>query len=429
MRVGRTVVYQESHCGKMCKLVMVTILVVAFFVGVPIYGFMQELERRNMTEAFVEAAQVVEPLTSDRNPSFSNNQKLVHVHSKDLRPASVLADADFGLHFNNAWQVQRKVEYCQWQETSTEETIGRSNGKDIKRVKYYYVKSWHSHRIPSLLFNQPAAHHNPLRNPFPARDWNVNGGQIGDYYVNEALVKRMKPFTLKQYSREEFPRAFVNSNAYQQHFTYTKDGYFYGSYQKSNFERVAKLFGEYLEGSLLDFQIGDLFNICEAGDIRVRFYTVEPTEMSVLAQQSNAVGHLQEYIAHNQYKVGLLYAGKHTSDELITLEKNAQWWIVFGSRLLLLFWALMVTLILPPLEKSSITDRLLTSVFLAGFVLSSFWLVLWGNTFIASLTFAGCMFGLYTLSAPAFALYSAQRRTNSHQPPNVPGTSEKQATS
>jgi hypothetical protein len=53
---------------------------------------------------------------------------------------------------------------------------------------YHYVKGWHGHRINSLLFDQPAAHHNPQRDPYPAADFYSQDAKIGSSDVDVALI-------------------------------------------------------------------------------------------------------------------------------------------------------------------------------------------------------------------------------------------------
>lgn len=50
-------------------------------------------------------------------------------------------------------------------------------------VTYVYTIGWRNHRIVSLFYDQPAAHHNPQRDPFPAGTEIVDGGRVGNYFI------------------------------------------------------------------------------------------------------------------------------------------------------------------------------------------------------------------------------------------------------
>ena len=62
----------------------------------------------------------------------------------------------------------------------------------------------------------------------------------------------------------------------QERFVYVgQGGYFFSPHAASDFEKLAKVAGQYFEGSLFDYQVGDvvaaLTGSCAAGDIRVSF--------------------------------------------------------------------------------------------------------------------------------------------------------------
>ena len=74
------------------------------------------------------------------------------------------------------------------------------------------------------------------------------------------------------------------SQAYElQNFRYVGDGYFYSEFVEPTAPLAARLVGQFLEGSLLDFQLADLFQQCKAGDVRVHYEAVRPAVISVVA--------------------------------------------------------------------------------------------------------------------------------------------------
>jgi hypothetical protein len=111
---------------------------------------------------------------------------------------SSAGDAAFGIKLRNTLHLRRNTEYCQWQEHYTQtcarcsdgsDSQGRTKYKDCNCVRtYHYVKGWHSHRTNSLLFNQPAAHHNPQRDPYPSADFFAQDAKVGSTAIDPALV-------------------------------------------------------------------------------------------------------------------------------------------------------------------------------------------------------------------------------------------------
>ena len=54
--------------------------------------------------------------------------------------------------------------------------------------EYYYTIGWHRNLINSRLFDQPAAHHNPQRDPFPAAHFYSKNAKIGSTSVDVSLI-------------------------------------------------------------------------------------------------------------------------------------------------------------------------------------------------------------------------------------------------
>jgi hypothetical protein len=108
------------------------------------------------------------------------------------------SDPEFGIKLPDTLHLRRNVEYCQWNEHYTQScekcsdgTDGNGNAKykDCNCVRqYHYVKAWHPRRINSLLFDQPAAHHNPQRDPYPAKDFYSEDAKIGSTAIDVALI-------------------------------------------------------------------------------------------------------------------------------------------------------------------------------------------------------------------------------------------------
>ena len=304
-------------------------------------------------------------------------------------------DAAFMVVVPGALNLQRRTEYCQWQEMSRQrcETCHRTaHAKDGSSstesyscncvTEYWYTKGWLHHRVPSLLFNQPAAHHNPQRDPFPSAsfaapaaafevrppegaDAGEGGGEapmllarLGTELVARAVAPEhrvewvrggaaararrssrqaggerrswwsgkkdrtvLEPLSAlaAAWGRDAAPAGPVvhnnnnsssssssssnNNNApyissktgvagkaaeaeaRRAGFAYVgQGGYFFSPYRASALEDLARASGQWLEGSLLNWQLGDLMPSCAAGDLRVSFAAQAPRSLSVVAE-------------------------------------------------------------------------------------------------------------------------------------------------
>ena len=214
--------------------------------------------------------------------SFAN--KPVHFSSETIR--SSIYEPDFHFEATQAASLVRHTEYCQWTEISHDscQTCQRSVRQENGKMKsesyscncvrtYSYLKAWRNNRINSLFFNQPAAHYNPQRDPFPSTSLFSQNTMVGDNIViREDLISKIKgsPHSLvwnRDQAAKEL-RGIYDSRAYQQHhFMYAGNGYFFSPYESSTQEWMAKKFFQWVEGSILDYQFGDLLPSCVAGRV------------------------------------------------------------------------------------------------------------------------------------------------------------------
>jgi len=256
---------------------------------------------------------------SEFNPQ--NTGRVVHVNipQSDLLFDHYVYDPVFGVYGTNAVTLNRRVEYCQWQEHVHETT--QKTGEDKERVTrtYTYVKGWHPTLINSLFFDQPAAHHNPQRQPVSAGQVDVSGvsSRRGLKIPSVHMNKLKAPYTTFEYNRDTL-QGFVTSPAYtNEQFFYTgNNGWFLSKYEPSAAETAMKAAAQYLEGTLFDFQLGDLFSVCDAGDVRVSLQgQVINDGVSVIALQ-NSDGTLSPFKSLSGRDIMLLEEGQHTAEEM-----------------------------------------------------------------------------------------------------------------
>ncbi|KAJ3234824.1 hypothetical protein HDU81_001094 [Chytriomyces hyalinus] len=265
---------------------------------------------------------------------------LVHVTSHQVSPALISDDA-FGLQFEGAVRTRRKTEYCQWMEFSTDESYVErdddGNERTITRRTYSYAKNWISYTIPSFAFDQPAAHHNPLRDPFPSQTTTASFMTLGDYTVDGSVLESANDGWVfkKRYSPDAIEETLQSVASLESDFRYIGNGYFYSPYEQSGMERFLRTAGMALEGSLLDYQIADavnaLFGSCTAGDLRVSYEAIVATPGSGAAvigklKANNRIG---IYSASNGVKIGL-YENSAKASALSMLSKllwSARKWL------------------------------------------------------------------------------------------------------
>ena len=382
VRTGRTVRLGEGRSA--CTSVILLLLLASFIVVVPCSLLAAEREFRDRVLAFNEAgaAGVIECKSSASDnvgTSLSTLEECaahgaggpVHIASDQV--AGSVRDPAFGVELDKALQLDRHTEYCQWDEHVTDtcqkctDDIGESHDCNCDRT-HSYVKGWRSHRINSLLFDQPAAHHNPQRDPYPSSSMFSSDARIGDVALRVEVLNN-KHATLRGPSSrrvnwtptaareprfydsfwnwlegnvlpESVARWFSDTTRYEQlgklanahtaeaarqhNFVYVgqSKGYFFSPYTSDTREKLLKMFFQHLEGSLFDWQLGDLINSCTAGDIRVSYRTKDPQQLSVVGKLiGGRSGHeLTLHTTSRGYELGLAHTGVVEWEDMFEFE-------------------------------------------------------------------------------------------------------------
>ena len=294
-----------------------------------------------------------------------------------FQSSSVIAqvqDDALNLVIAGALKAERRTEYCQWQEHHRDvcETCwrdvdrGGGGGHNTTRESYacnckrefYYIKSWHAHRISSLVFDQPAAHWNPQDDPYPSATlWADDGVVFGNVPISQDLVRTVKsPSRLIKWTpgaKRESPQWFdifggassrfdslermtpkfaTSRAALQDGFVYAGNGWFFHAKLVSVQERLLRALFQYAEGSLLDFQLGDLVPSCEAGDVKFRYFVTDPSELSGVGGFVNNRLGLFTSLKRNAAEIGIVHAGKHSLNALLDNEASELRWWTYGAR-------------------------------------------------------------------------------------------------
>lgn len=261
------------------------------------------------------------------SPRAAYAGSIVHIAAppSTVRPAKAVSDKYFNIEYYGAFVLRREVEYCQWMEHQSTQTHKHSDGSETEETTYYYTKGWRSAPIGSMLFNQPGAHHNPQRNPYPPGIVDYTDVNVGNGYTIDSNLAKHVSVDTEYYiaiNSTGFDK-FIKSRAYKKdNFYYTnKEGWFYSPYTPSTAEKLAKMTVELMEGSLFDYQLADLFSECTAGDIRVRFRIKDPKDgVSLIGRQTDKRGRINTFKSIEDREVDIIYEGIHSTSKLKDLK-------------------------------------------------------------------------------------------------------------
>ena len=322
--------------------------------------------------------------------------------------------------------------------------------------EYNYIKSWRSYRINSLLFDQPGAHHNPQRDPMPSRtfvdedtmlsfsssrsgmdeeeDTMLDSSSDSNNFrasLDPAMLSsgvRGWPYRQVEFTRDGIPpppsffsrffsfftgptnaryeplRLLQDTSqsiaATEHNFVYVgQGGYFFSPYESSTASRLFNYFAQYLEGSLFDWQVGDLMPSCTAGDVRFRYEVQDPAVVSVLGQingnTANGVSSVPRITPRTMEgisnageeaaRIGLVHAGGRSSSQMLIDEDSDSRNRANIFRGLLFVWSIPFSRLAGvalrrEFGESSAIVQIEGTVGLFLIVLGAMWLTIWRNS-------------------------------------------------
>jgi len=403
---------------------MIFIMIALIFI--PFLAWTAEVAYHDMLVAFREVkGNIVECDPAGDPSSCADTGTLVHLSSDQVTGS--VQDEDFGVSLAGGLRLHREVEYCQWSEHKTEscETCTRTDSEGNSEsyqcncvTTFHYTKGWRNHRILSVMFDQPAAHHNPQRNPYPPDTYGSSNARLGAYPLKHELI--MNPhgafratrrrvewtrgaqrepqwydFILRlfwndlagntRYEAIENLRGVERAPAASQHnFVYVGNGgYFFSPYEMTDHGKMFNLFMQYLEGSLLDWQLGDIMPSCTAGDIRVSYRVADPTEASVVggvvpAERTGTA--LGLFLTSKNYALGIVHEGVVTAYQMFDREAwEGKKWCLF-CRLLLFPCCIAFAEFIAVFSNRCFIDWKATAaaaVAVEGVLVSVGWSILW----------------------------------------------------
>jgi len=433
-----------TSCDKFLSYFLTTL----FILIPPILVYLNEKHR---FETFTSLNEAINSNIIELHPSRKHSIEpgaVVHGSSSNIKSST--RDRGMNIDVDNSLTLTRQTEYCQWEEIRSEtcDTCSSSSSDGNEMTETYecncvttfnYFKTWREYLINSFLFDQPAAHHNPQRDPLPRstflskdimmefgeheyflqphQDQSYNKAastlkaQLSSSMVQNGIrgsksrvikwvhrgIPPIPPFWafwakwIPDRSRYENSRDIIK-HSFPFNFVYVGDGYFFSPYTASRYESSFKYFIKYVEGSLFDWQIGDLMPSCEAGDIRIRYTVQDPTDVSILGQVTNVdnLSSTSSTVAVEPFQskigkaVGLVHQGYHSAEEMIKSEDHDSFVKACILRVLLILWSEAVCHIIGSkifhfnVSGAKVPTQFAMIVAVWCFCVGCMWTIIWG---------------------------------------------------
>mmetsp|Transcript_13002 Transcript_13002/g.19434 ORF Transcript_13002/g.19434 Transcript_13002/m.19434 type:complete len:540 (+) Transcript_13002:1496-3115(+) len=379
------------------------------------------------------------------------------VHGTSTHIETLASDHEMNIGIPGALTLHRNTEYCQWQEIQSQDcqtckrTVKARDGSTKEEsyqcnciTTYNYIKGWKNRKIDSFLFNQPGAHHNPQRDPMPSTTFvgedvtlefdgdvcNDDNDKSHSNPTSPSVSTKLDPTMLSNGVRNQpwrnvdfvpqgkapppsfFSRYFSDRTRYEplqllkntptspaaieDNFVYVgQGGYFFSPYESSTASKLFNYFAQYLEGSLFDYQLGDLVGAlasCTAGDIRFYYSVKDPNEISVLGQVREANGAvqitprvLQGVGNEKDSSIGLVHSGKHSAQDMLLAEDSDSRFKATVMRAIFFLWSIAASRLVGvafgrEIGDSSFSVKIEAAISLFAVLIGWLWLSIWGSS-------------------------------------------------
>lgn len=309
-----TEVTHQSWFGRLGGAFKGILFGLLLIVGSFILLFWNEGRAVERHKTLKEGAAAVVSVSADRVDS-GRDGTLVHVTGR-AETDETLRDDAFDVSAP-ALRLERQVEMYQWTEDERKETEKKVGGGTETTTTYSYDKTWSEKLIDSDGFQRPDGHENPEAMPWSSRQIAANRVTLGDFELSDGLVRRIDRWEpLRVGSTEEIPAEMEPGR------TRLHDGGLY--------------FGDGSPGAP------------EIGDVRVSFRIVQPTDVSIVAQQSG--NGFRPFQARAGGTVELLELGTVSADEMFEAAQRRNTMLTWGLRFAgFLLMAFGFSLLLRPL--------------------------------------------------------------------------------
>ncbi len=210
----------------------------------------------------------------------SNSGKLIHVVGK-ADTEEVLQDPIFNVSAK-VIKLKRSVEMYQWNESVSSDTKKKLGGGTETTQTYSYSKKWSTNLISSANFKKPDGHQNPGAIPYRSVEQVAKHVPLGAFQLSSSLIQKMTQYT---------PLVL------------TETGILPESLKKKATIHETEMY------------IGRDRSAPNVGDARITFDAVQPTQISVIAQQ---IGNsFEPYRSKVGGTIELLQTGSYSADSMI----------------------------------------------------------------------------------------------------------------
>eukprot|EP00957_Ditylum_brightwellii_P072859 5537164-Ditylum_brightwellii.AAC.1 len=241
-----------------------------------------------------------------------NEGKLV-VISGTATTEDTLIDPDFGFQSSKTLQLRRVAEMYQWSEKKNTKTEKKTGGSKTTITTYTYEKKWSQVLINSDKFNKSYGHINPDVMKYESSTWTAAKVTLGAFNLPSSEVLRINTWTDTHVS---------DSN------------------------NTTLLSGVKPSGT--GYYVGENPSSPQVGDIRVTFSVVLPTDITIVAQQSE--GTFVPFVTNNGGSIDLLKTGIYGKELMFSAankENKIATWAIRVIGILAMYFGM--SLILDPI--------------------------------------------------------------------------------
>ncbi len=248
-----TEIQEQSWGGRLMQSVHGIVLGgVLFLVAFPVLWWNEGRAVRTYRSLHEGSRVVVSAAASPLDPK--NEGKLVHITGKAV-PDGSLRDPLFGVE-TTAIKLLRNVEMYQWREVKQRRTRRKLGGGKRVITTYSYRKEWSRNPIDSKTFRKPEGHGNPGTMPVRSAVFRARAVQVGAFGLSPSLIDQFSGAGPLSATEADLARAAPPP------------------------EIAGRM---RIEGGAI--YVGEDPAHPRVGDLRIRFRSVPPGPVSVIAQQ------------------------------------------------------------------------------------------------------------------------------------------------
>jgi hypothetical protein len=288
----------------------VVIGLLMFVVAFPLLWW-NEGRALDRAETLAEGLEIVIPVDAGQLDA-ANEGRLVHL-SGVARPDAPIGDEMFGVSAD-ALKLSRIIEMYQWVEVSEEKTVQELGGGERTETTYTYSKAWSSTAQNSSTFQVPEGHENPGGMPFDGRQVAADEISVGAYLLGRDFVDQIEVYEELPVTEATRARAASDIQA-----------------------RYEVLGGRFHKGDPAAPMIGD---------VRIRFESVRPQEVSAVGSQKGA--RLEAHFLKSG-DIALLEIGRTSANAMFKAAEEDNLLLTWALRLIgfILMWAGLSSILWP----------------------------------------------------------------------------------